>query len=165
MGCKAPLDGSTASQQIPCILWNPNPHKRIHKSSALFPIVSQVNSARPPSTLHSVYSISILVVVSNLHSGLSKWSVSLECSQPKPRMHLSSRPFVPHSPPILIFDRQNSVWRSLETMTFLVLQFEPKSSSSSGWNKTTTYLLTHSMVQSPSWTANRFAASQEIPRI
>ena len=28
-----------------------------------------------------------------------------------------------------------------------------------------TYLLTHSMVQSPSWTANWFAASQEIPRI
>ena len=27
------------------------------------------------------------------------------------------------------------------------------------------YLLTYSMVQSPSWEANRFAASQEIPRI
>ena len=29
----------------------------------------------------------------------------------------------------------------------------------------TTYLLTHSMVQSPSWEADWFAASQEIPRI
>ena len=29
----------------------------------------------------------------------------------------------------------------------------------------TPYLLTHSMVQSPSWEANWFAASQEIPRI
>jgi len=29
----------------------------------------------------------------------------------------------------------------------------------------TYYLLTHSMVQSPSWEANWFAASQEIPRI
>jgi len=28
-----------------------------------------------------------------------------------------------------------------------------------------TYLLTHSMVQSPSWEANWFAASREIPRI
>ena len=28
-----------------------------------------------------------------------------------------------------------------------------------------TYLLTYSMVQSPSWTANWFVASQEIPRI
>ena len=30
---------------------------------------------------------------------------------------------------------------------------------------TLTYLLTYSMVQSPSWEANWFAASQEIPRI
>ena len=28
-----------------------------------------------------------------------------------------------------------------------------------------TYLLTYTMVQSPSWAANRFAVSQEIPRI
>ena len=28
-----------------------------------------------------------------------------------------------------------------------------------------TYLLTHSTQHSPSWAANRFAASQEIPRI
>jgi hypothetical protein len=28
-----------------------------------------------------------------------------------------------------------------------------------------TYLLTHPMEQSPSWEANRFAASQEIPRV
>ena len=32
-------------------------------------------------------------------------------------------------------------------------------------NNTDTYLLTYSMVQSPSWEANWFAASQEIPRI
>jgi len=31
--------------------------------------------------------------------------------------------------------------------------------------KQSTYLLTYSMVQSPSWAANWFAASQEIPRI
>ena len=30
---------------------------------------------------------------------------------------------------------------------------------------TAPYLLTYSMVQSPSWEANWFAASQEIPRI
>jgi len=30
---------------------------------------------------------------------------------------------------------------------------------------TLTYLLTYSMVQSPSWAADWFAASQEIPRI
>ena len=33
------------------------------------------------------------------------------------------------------------------------------------WIPYFTYLLTHSMVQGPSWAANWFAASQEIPRI
>jgi hypothetical protein len=33
------------------------------------------------------------------------------------------------------------------------------------WNVSDTYLLTYSMVQSPSWKANWFAATQEIPRI
>ena len=34
-----------------------------------------------------------------------------------------------------------------------------------GYLRLQTYLLTYSMVQSPSWEANWFAASQEIPRI
>ena len=33
------------------------------------------------------------------------------------------------------------------------------------WHQSPVYLLTHSMVQSPSWEANRFSASQEIPHI
>ena len=33
------------------------------------------------------------------------------------------------------------------------------------WNRVISLLLTHSMVQSPSWEANRFSASQEIPHI
>ena len=33
------------------------------------------------------------------------------------------------------------------------------------WDNFTSYLLIYSMVQSPSWEANWFAASQEIPRI
>ena len=33
------------------------------------------------------------------------------------------------------------------------------------WPPLLTYLLTHSMVQSPSWEANWFTASQEFPRI
>ena len=36
---------------------------------------------------------------------------------------------------------------------------------SHSWLRTVHYLLTYSMVQSPSWETNWFAASQEIPRI
>jgi len=57
-----------------------------------------------------------------------------------------------------------SVIHNMSTICFGQYCFWP----SSGWiqlSEKTTYLLTHSMVQSPSWEANRFAASQEFPRI
>ena len=45
-----------------------------------------------------------------------------------------------------------------QTVSIFILFWDPNGIS-------LTYLLTHSMVQSPSWEANWFAASQEIPRI
>ena len=44
-------------------------------------------------------------------------------------------------------------------------RFITASLSSSGWQKITYYLLNYLLHQSPSWEANWFAASQEIPRI
>ena len=44
------------------------------------------------------------------------------------------------------------VWKHVNNILFLL-------------NYSLTYLLTHSMEQSPSWEANRFTASQESPRI
>ena len=55
----------------------------------------------------------------------------------------------------------NLTWRTCEHFQctrIIFLQLHPFCIS-------TIYLLTHSMVQSPSWEANWFAASQEIPRI
>ena len=48
---------------------------------------------------------------------------------------------------------------NLATHHHVTKQFNPEC------NTVLTYLLTYSMVQSPSWAANWFAASQEIPRI
>ena len=47
----------------------------------------------------------------------------------------------------------------------LLLDYNEQCVSSAGKYLDITYSLTHSMVQSPSWAANWFAASQEIPHI
>jgi len=41
-----------ASQEIPCLLWNPNVHYCVHKSLPLIPIPSQMHPIPKSSHLH-----------------------------------------------------------------------------------------------------------------
>jgi hypothetical protein len=62
---------SSASPEIPRILWNPDVYYRIHKCPPLVPILSQINSV-PPQFLKISFNIMFLS-----RSRLSNWSPSL----------------------------------------------------------------------------------------
>ena len=72
-------------------------------------------------------------------------------------------------PPVSILGQPNPVHiptsHLLEIHPNIIHPSTPRSSQWSPINYLLIYLLTHSMVQSPSWAANWFAASQEIPHI
>jgi len=76
------------------------------------------------------------------------------CSGP-PNGNLESTNFVDMMSKCYMFDRsvEMNYWNRLITDNWCII------------NYLLTYLLTNSMVQSPSWEANWFTASQEIPRI
>jgi len=60
-------DSHSASQEILRLLWNPKVHFRIHKSSPLIPILSQMKPV-PPS--HAISIKSILILSSQLRLSL-----------------------------------------------------------------------------------------------
>ena len=88
---------SSASQQIPRILWNPNVHYRRHKCPPPVPILIQLD---PVHTLPSPF-LKIHLNIIPIYAWLSQVVSFPHVSPPKPCIRLSSSLYVLHAPSIL----------------------------------------------------------------
>ena len=90
---------SSASHEIPRILWNPKLNYRFHKISPPVFILSQMNPVRAPSHFFKIHFKTVLPTTPRS----TQWSLAPQVTQPAPCMCPSCSLFVSHNSPILFF--------------------------------------------------------------
>jgi len=110
---------SSASKEIPHILWNPMVQRRIHKSWPFLPILNQIN----PVHAHASHFLKIhfnIILPSSPRS--SKWSFSLRFSyQNTVGTSIHRTCHMPRPAHSSWLDYQNNVWWGVQIIKFLIM--------------------------------------------
>ena len=119
-------NSSSASQEIPRILWNPKVHYRIHKYSPTVPMLPNPTSYR-----------FILILSSHLRLCITSGSFH-QVSPPKSCMYIICLPYMPNAPPVSFFSiwSPNNIWWAVQIIKLLKCSFlhSPLTSSLLGPN-------------------------------
>jgi hypothetical protein len=89
-----------ASQEIPCILWNPKVHYHIYKCPPPVPILSQLDPVHTPTSHFLKVHLNIILPST---PGSSRVVSFLQVSLPQLCINLYSPPYALHAPPISFF--------------------------------------------------------------
>jgi hypothetical protein len=113
-----------ASQEISCILWNPNVHYRIHKRPPPVSIPSQLNTVNTTS-LH-FQKIHLNIIFSST-IGSTKWTLSLRPSHQNPvhTSFLTHMRYMPRPSHSFRFNHPHERRLGIQIMKFLIMKFPP----------------------------------------
>jgi len=107
----------SASQEIPCILWNLKVHYCIHLSPSPVPLLNQINPAH-------ILKIHFHIILSCTRKS-SKWSPSLRFPHRNPvytsaLLHLY---YMPHQSYCSWFNHLNNIWWGVQIIKLLIMWF------------------------------------------
>ena len=114
------LTGFSANQEIPCILWNPKVHYRIHKCPPHVPILSQIDPLHSPP--HPTSWISTWIMSYLLRLGFP--SGLFPSGFPTKTLYtplLSPNTCYMPLPPSSLFNHKKNVWWSVQIIKLLIM--------------------------------------------